>query len=45
MQKQIAKELQLMVDSVCERFSRKDREMNINSETFSVDEIIPVSHK
>lgn len=43
MQKQIAKELQLMVDSVCERFSRKDREMNINSETFSVDEIIPVS--
>ena len=43
MQKQIAKELQVTVDAVCERFSRKDREMNFNAETFSVDEIIPVS--
>ena len=43
MQKQIAKELQITVDAVCERFSRKDREMNFNAETFSADEVIPVS--
>lgn len=43
MQKQVAKELQETVDTVCERFSRSDREMNFNAEVFSVDEIIPVS--
>lgn len=43
MQKQIARELQEMVNTVCERFSRKDREMNFNAETFEAEEIIPVS--
>jgi hypothetical protein len=43
MNKQIAIELKEAVDVVCDRFSRKDRQMNFNNETFSVDEIIPAS--
>jgi hypothetical protein len=41
--KQIAIELNDAVEVVCKRFSRTDREMNFNQETFEVDEIIPTS--
>jgi hypothetical protein len=43
MNKQIAIELRDAVKVVSERFSHKEREMNFNGETFSVDEVLPVS--
>jgi len=43
MNKNIAIELDLEVKKIAERFSRKDREMNFNNETFHVDKIYPSS--
>jgi len=43
MNKAIAKELKIAADQVAENFSRKNREMNYNQETFEVHEIIPTS--
>lgn len=43
MNKQIAKELKEFVSTVAHRFSRKDREGNVNGEDFSVDSVIPTS--
>ena len=43
MNKQIAKELKIFTDQVCERYSKKDRAKNFNNETFEVQEIIPTS--
>lgn len=43
MNKQVAKELKLFTDEVCNRYSNKDRANNFNSETFKVQEIIPTS--
>jgi len=43
MNKQVAKELQEFVTTVAKRFSRKDREGNVNQEDFSVEDIIPTS--
>lgn len=43
MNKQIAHELKIEVDKVCKRYSNPDREMNMNSETFATEEIIPTS--
>ncbi len=39
MTKDIAVELALFVADVAERFSKKDREMNLSGESFAVDEI------
>ena len=43
MNKQVAKELKVFTDEVCNRYSKKDRANNFNNETFSVQEIIPTS--
>tara|TARA_R100000479_G_C6384734_1_gene202564 strand:- start:1203 stop:1586 length:384 start_codon:yes stop_codon:yes gene_type:complete len=43
MNKQIAKELNEFSKTIAKRFSYKDREGNINNETFVVDEVIPTS--
>ncbi len=43
MNKELAHQLKDYVDKVKDSFSRKDREGNINNETFSVKEIIPTS--
>ena len=43
MNKQVAKELKIFTDVVCERYSKKDRTNNFNNETFEVQEIIPTS--
>lgn len=43
MNKQIAIELKNAVDIVCQRFSKHDRPMNHNNETFHLEEIIPAS--
>lgn len=43
MNKQVAKELKIFTDQVCERYSKKDRPNNYNNETFTVQEIIPTS--
>jgi len=43
MNKQVAKELKVFTDVVCERYSKKDRANNFNNETFKVQEIIPTS--
>ena len=43
MNKQVAKELKIFTDVVCERYSKKDRTNNFNNETFKVQEIIPTS--
>ena len=43
MNKEVAKELKIFTDVVCERYSKKDRTNNFNNETFEVQEIIPTS--
>lgn len=43
MNKQVAKELKVFTDEVCNRYSKKDRANNFNNETFNVQEIIPTS--
>lgn len=43
MKKEIAKELYDFVKVVEERFSRVDRQMNFNNESFAVQKIIPTS--
>lgn len=43
MNKQIAIELKQQAETVAERFSRTDRDMNFNSEVFTIDKIIPSS--
>jgi|TARA_R100000149_G_C5830854_1_gene106482 hypothetical protein len=43
MTKPIAKELKEFVDIVAQRFSRKDREGNLNNEDFFVEDILPTS--
>lgn len=43
MNKQIAIELKQQAETVAERFSRTDRDMNFNSEIFTIDKIIPSS--
>lgn len=43
MNKQVAKELQVFVETVAQRFSRKDREGNVNQEDFSIEDVIPAS--
>lgn len=43
MNKQIALELDSFSKEIAERFSRKDRDGNINGESFSVQEVIPTS--
>lgn len=43
MNKQIAIELNEAVELVRQRFSRTDRAMNLNQETFEIDEVIPTS--
>ena len=43
MNKEVAKELKIFTDVVCERYSKKDRANNFNNETFEVQEIIPTS--
>ena len=43
MNKQIAKELNEFSETIAKRFSRTDREGNVNNETFRVEEIIPTS--
>ena len=43
MTKPIAKELKEFVDIVAQRFSRKDREGNLNNEDFFVENILPTS--
>jgi len=41
--KQVARELDEFVTIVADRFSKKDREGNVNQEDFSIDEVIPTS--
>lgn len=43
MNKQIAIELKQQTETVAKRFSRTDRDMNFNSEVFTIDKIIPSS--
>ncbi len=43
MNKQIAIELEQFAKTVEERFSRTDREMNFNNESFKIQKIIPSS--
>ena len=43
MNKQISIELKKQAETVAERFSRTDRDMNFNSEVFTIDKIIPSS--
>lgn len=43
MNKQVAKELKDFTETVCDRYSQKDRSKNFNNETFTVQEIIPTS--
>ena len=43
MNKQVARELDEFVAIVANRFSRKDREGNVNQEDFSVEDIVPTS--
>lgn len=43
MNKQIAIELKQQAETVAERFSRTDRNMNFNMEVFTIDKIIPSS--
>tara|TARA_R100000808_G_C2152407_1_gene161824 strand:+ start:993 stop:1376 length:384 start_codon:yes stop_codon:yes gene_type:complete len=43
MNKQIAKELNEFSQTIAKRFSYKEREGNVNNETFIVDEVIPTS--
>lgn len=43
MNKQIAIELNEFAETIAKRFSRTDREGNVNNESFSVDEVIPTS--
>lgn len=43
MKKEIAKELYEFAKVVESRFSRTDREMNFNSESFTIEKIIPTS--
>lgn len=43
MNKQVARELDEFVTIVADRFSKKDREGNVNQEDFSIDEVIPTS--
>jgi hypothetical protein len=43
MNKEIAKELDLFANNVCNRYSQKNREGNYNEETFQIAEIIPTS--
>ena len=44
MNKQIAIELDSFVSEIASRFSRTDREGNVNNETFTVQEVIPTSN-
>lgn len=43
MNKQLAIDLDSFVSEIAQRFSRNDREGNVNKETFEVAEIIPTS--
>lgn len=43
MNKQIAIELNEFAETIAKRFSRTDREGNVNNESFRVEEIIPTS--
>tara|TARA_B100000780_G_scaffold279102_1_gene255584 strand:- start:355 stop:675 length:321 start_codon:yes stop_codon:yes gene_type:complete len=43
MNRQIAKELEKFSLVIAERFSRTDRDLNTNNESFKVDEVIPTS--
>lgn len=43
MNKQIANELKDFANEIANRFSNKDRDGNINKETFTVSEVIPMS--
>ena len=43
MNKQVAQELNEFAKIVCERFNRKDREGNVNKESFCIKEVIPTS--
>ena len=43
MQKTIAKELQQFAEEIAARYSRTDREGNVNNESFKVQEVIPMS--
>ena len=43
MNKQVARELKVFADKVCDRYSNKSRSGNFNNETFFVQEIIPTS--
>jgi hypothetical protein len=43
MNKLVAKELKTFAETVCDRYSQKNRSKNFNNETFSIQEIIPTS--
>jgi|TARA_R100000935_G_scaffold57609_1_gene91967 hypothetical protein len=43
MNKQVAKELKIFTNKVCDRYSNNNRANNFNNETFKVQEIIPTS--
>ncbi len=43
MQKTIAKELQQFAEEIAARYSRTDREGNVNNESFKVQDVIPMS--
>lgn len=43
MNKLVAKELKIFAETVCDRYSQKNRSKNFNNETFSIQEIIPTS--
>jgi len=43
MNKQIAIDLNEFAETIAKRFSRTDRDCNVNNESFSVEEVIPTS--
>ena len=43
MQKHTAKELRSFAEEIAKRYSRTDREGNVNNEAFSVQDVIPMS--